>query len=70
LETSTLGLACLTAVGIGMYKDFDEAVSKVENPKIEKLQPNPGNIARYDEMFDVYKRLETDLEPFFQPKSG
>jgi len=70
LETSTLGLACLTAVGIGLYKDFDEAVSKVENPKIGLVQPNPGNIQRYDEMFELYKRLETDLEPYFQPTSN
>ena len=70
LETSTLGLACLTAVGIGLYKDFDEAVAKVENPKTETIQPNPSNIARYNEMFDVYTRLEMDLESFFQPTSG
>lgn len=67
LETSTLGMACLIAVGTGKYTDFDEAASKVENPVIELIQPDPGNFARYAEMYDLYKRLELGLEPFFQP---
>jgi len=67
LETSTLGMACLIAVGTGKYKDFDEAASKVENPVIELIQPDPNNFARYAEMYDLYKRLELGLEPFFQP---
>jgi len=67
LETSTLGLACLTSVSIGMHGSFEEAASKVENPMIDLIQPDPGNAARYTEMFQMYKRLETSLEPFFQP---
>ena len=70
LETSTLGMACLTAVGIGKYKDFNEAASHVENPVLEEIQPNPKNYARYTEMFKLYKRLELGLEPFFQPITG
>lgn len=70
LETSALGLACLTAIRLAMYKDFDEAVSRVENQKIEKIHPNPSNIARYNEVLDGYKRIEMDLETFFQPVSG
>lgn len=53
LETSALGLACLTAIRLAMYKDF-EAVSRVENHKIEKIHPNPSHIARYNEMLDGY----------------
>jgi xylulokinase len=68
LETSTLGLACLIASGIGLYKNFEEAASKVENPLIEKIQPNHSNIVKYTEMFELYKRLELNLEPFFQPQ--
>ena len=70
LETSTLGMACLTAVGIGKYKDFNEAASYVENPVLEEIQPNPKNYARYTEMYKLYKRLELGLEPFFQPITG
>jgi len=66
LETSTLGLACLTAVGTGRYKDFEEAALTVENPVVDMIQPNPVNFARYKEMFEMYKRLELGLEPFFQ----
>ena len=71
LETSTLGLACLTSVSVGLYKSFEEADSKVENPMIGMVQPNPDNIARYTEMFEQYKRLEINLEPYFQlPKKS
>jgi sugar (pentulose or hexulose) kinase len=66
LETSTLGLACLTSVAVGMHGSFEEASSKVENPMIDVIQPDPSNTARYTEMFELYKRLETSLEPFFQ----
>jgi xylulokinase len=67
LETSTLGLACLTSVGLGIYKNFENAVSKVYNPIVDGVLSNSENINRYDEMFNVYKRLETDLESYFQP---
>ena len=65
LETSTLGLACLLSVSIGKYKNFEEAASKVDNSIIDKTEPNPSNVARYSEMFELYKRLEMNLEPFF-----
>lgn len=68
LETSTLGLACLTSVAVGKHKSFEEAASIVKNPIIDITQPNPDNHARYIEMFNLYERLETSLEPFFQPK--
>ncbi|MEM3041200.1 MAG: FGGY family carbohydrate kinase, partial [Nitrososphaerota archaeon] len=67
LETSTLGLACLIAVGTGMYKNFQDAVSSVENPTVDKVQPNPDNFDRYEEMFELYRQLELGLEPFFRP---
>jgi xylulokinase len=67
LETSTLGLACLIAVGTGMYKDFHEAISKVDNPTVDEVQPNPLNRALYMEMFEKYKQLELSLEPLFNP---
>lgn len=70
LETSTLGLACLIAVGTGIYNDLQEAISKVDNPKIEEIQPNPSNFARYTEMFELYKQLELDLERFFRHPTG
>lgn len=67
LETSTLGLACLTSVGIGMHEGFEEAASRVENPMIDVVHPDPSNTMRYAETFKQYKRLEINLEPFFQP---
>lgn len=70
LETSTLGLACLIAVGTGMYKDLQEAIAKVDNSTIDAIQPNSRNFARYTEMFELYKQLELDLAPFFRHPSG
>ena len=68
LETSTLGLACLLSVSIGKFKSFEEAASKVDNAIIDRVQPNPSNVARYSEMFELYKQLEMNLEPIFAPK--
>jgi xylulokinase len=70
LETSTLGLACLTAVGIGKYKSFEEAASRVNNELMDEIQPDPRNVTRYSEMFRLYKRLEVDLEPFFKSENS
>jgi len=54
-----------------MHKSFEEAAAKVENPMIDMTQPNPDNIARYTQMFEQYKRLEINLEPYFQlPKNS
>jgi xylulokinase len=66
LETSTLGLACLIAVGIGKYSTLQEAISHVTNPKTEPLQPISENLAQYTAMFEKYKQLELGLEPYFQ----
>ena len=66
LETSTLGLACLTSVSIGLYDSFEEASAKVENPIIDIVYPNKENHVKYSEMFKIYERLETSLEPFFK----
>jgi xylulokinase len=66
LETSTLGLACLIAVGTGKYSDLREAISHVKNPKIEHVQPISDNLTLYTKMFEKYRQLELGLEPFFQ----
>lgn len=68
LETSTLGLACILSVSTGRYNSFEEAASKVDNTILDKISPNPSNIARYSEMFELYKELEMKLEPLFTPK--
>jgi xylulokinase len=65
LETSTLGLACLTSVGTGQYSNLQEAISHVKNPKIEPLLPIPSNLSLYSSMFEKYKQLERILEPVF-----
>jgi len=66
LETSTLGLACLTSASIGIHQSFEEAAAKVENPMIDKILPDSSNIARYNELFERYKQLELNTEPFFK----
>ena len=65
LETSTLGLACLTSVAVGKHQSFEEAASTVENSIIEITNPNPENHTRYQHMFNIYEKLETSLEPLF-----
>lgn len=69
LETSTLGLACLISVGIGINESFEKAAEKVHNTITEKTSPNLDNIETYSDMYNLYKKLETSLEPFFKPQS-
>ena len=65
LETSTLGLACLISVATGIHKNFQEAVTKIENPTIDEVKPIARNLNIYKEMFKKYSALETVLEPLF-----
>jgi xylulokinase len=66
LETSTLGLACLISVGLGRYKRFEDAAAKVKNPIIDRTMPDPNSFEKYSKGFEMYKKLEKDLESFFQ----
>jgi xylulokinase len=59
-ETGCLGAALYAGVGVGAYKDCNEAASVV---RVEKTyEPNPANFAAYDAAYerfdDIYNALD------------
>jgi xylulokinase len=58
---TTLGAAILAGVGVGVYKDFDEAVS--QTVQIKRVhEPNMKKHAKYQKYFDIYLELYEKLK--------
>jgi sugar (pentulose or hexulose) kinase len=64
-ETSGLGAAMVTAVGIGGCASFDEAVQRMV--KIQRVfEPDPENVALYKDLFEnVYQKIFPALKPLY-----
>lgn len=57
---TTLGAAILAGVGIGMYRDFEEAVKlTVEEKRIH--EPNPEKQEAYEKTYRIYRELYRNL---------
>jgi sugar (pentulose or hexulose) kinase len=65
-ETSGLGAAIDTAVGLKLYPDFDSAVKAMT--RLSKVfEPNPQQRAIYDGLYHrVYKQLYPRLKPLYE----
>ena len=59
--TTTLGAAILAGVGVGIYKDFEEAVA-LTLTKGDSYQPNTENRFVYEEGYKKYKQLYENLK--------
>ena len=57
---TTLGAALLAGVGVGFYKDYEEAVSLTVK-ETRRHEPNPKNKAVYDKTFETYIELYKSL---------
>ena len=58
---TTLGAVILAGVGVGMYKDFEEAVNlTVENKRFH--EPNEENFAVYEKNYEIYLELYNNLK--------
>ena len=57
---TTLGAALLAGVGVGFYKDYDEAVSLTVK-ETRRHEPNPENKAVYDQTYQTYIELYKSL---------
>ena len=58
---TTLGAAILAGVGVGVYKDFEEAVDlTVENKRFH--EPNKDNFAVYEKNYQIYLELYNQLK--------
>ena len=58
---TTLGAAILAGVGVGFYKDYEEAVS-ITVKTTREHQPNPENKAVYDRNYQTYLKLYDSLK--------
>ena len=60
------GLAAIASVGLGIYRDFGEAVSRFDVDMISK--PDPQNARIYNKLFEHFTELYKDLGKKFYPK--
>lgn len=65
-ETSGLGAAIDVAVGLGVYRDFDQAIDNMT--RVEKtFQPKPERVALYERLFkEVYLKMYPQLQPLYK----
>ncbi len=64
-ETSGLGAAIDTAVGIGIHPDFETAVASMTRPGA-CFEPNASNHSLYDALYQqVYKQMYRRLKPLY-----
>jgi len=56
---TTLGAAILAGIGIGLYKDFEEAIQETVTIK-NRFEPKPQDV--YDENYHMYRRLYENLK--------
>lgn len=65
-ETSGLGAAIDTAVGLGLHPDFETAVKAMTRPG-DHFEPDVSNQRLYDELYrKVYKRMYRRLKPLYE----
>ena len=60
-ETTTLKLACLISVGIGLYKDFPEAAKQLDLSLVGRAEPRKEIHERYEELYVSYRELDEKL---------
>ena len=65
-ETSSLGAAIASAVGIGLYQDFTYAVEKMTHAG-DRFDPIDANKEIYNDLYNkVYKKMYSNLKPSYE----
>jgi sugar (pentulose or hexulose) kinase len=65
-ETSGLGAAIVTAVGLHIYASFPEAISGMVTHET-RFEPNPEAVSIYQELYHrVYQRMYAALAPLYE----
>lgn len=68
-DATALGAALLAGVGIGVYKDFRDAVARTV--RIRKIyKPNPDNFSLYDKLYSIYREIYDNLEATYDKLTG
>ena len=66
---TTLGAALLAGVGVGVYKDYDEAVSLTVK-ETRRHEPDPENKVIYDQTYQTYLELYKSLAHMMTAKQN
>ena len=61
-EATPLGAAALAGIGVGLYKDEDEACKRVYRPG-KTYQPDTKLADKYSRWFDLYRELYPATAP-------
>jgi xylulokinase len=61
-EATPLGAAILAGIGIGLYKNEQDAFDHVYKPG-ETFEPNPKLASQYADWFQIYRQLYPALKP-------
>ncbi len=64
---TTLGAAMLAGVGVGIYKDFEDAVSRTVHTRCS-FKPDKGNFKVYDDNYKTYLALYRQLKGIMNGK--
>ena len=61
-EATTLGAAILAGIGVGLYRNEQDAFERVYKPG-KTYQPDPQLAPKYAEWYQIYKQLYPVLKP-------
>lgn len=65
-ETSGLGAAIVTSVGLGIHPSFETAIEEMVSYE-KVLEPDPKNVAIYRNLYEqVYKKIYGSLRPLYR----
>jgi sugar (pentulose or hexulose) kinase len=64
-ETSGLGAAIVTAVGLGIHPTFETAIDHMVKYD-SAFEPNAKNVALYKELYRVYSKMYAALRPLYR----
>jgi len=65
-EATPLGAAILAGIGVGVYRDEQDAFEQVYRPG-RTFEPNADLTGRYAEGFETFKRIYPALKPLHGP---
>jgi xylulokinase len=61
-ESTALGAAILGGIGVGLYRDEQDAFERVYRPG-KSYYPNPQIAPKYAEWYQIYKQIYPSLKP-------
>lgn len=65
-DAAVMGAALLAGIGIGIYRDFEDATSRVSRKICKIFEPNPENAAVYEKRYQVYTGLYPRIRDLYQ----